>query len=104
MSEYSKIKVRNFTVGSTWNGYNLTPHDKEPYINDIDKKLLYQQVLWNHDGSRGDYPIYENPEKDLLNVDYFFDLDTLKENYDEFKTVMRINKELPVTNQKTKMI
>jgi hypothetical protein len=83
MSEYSKIKVRNFTVGSTWNGYNLTPHDKEPYINDIDKKLLYQQVLWNHDGSRGDYPIYENPE---------------------FKTVMRINKELPVTNQKTKMI
>lgn len=44
------------------------------------------------------YHIYDN-EKDSLNVDYFFDLDTLKENYDEFKTVMRINKELPVINQ-----
>ena len=66
MSEYSKIKVRNFTVGSMWDGYNLTPHDKEPYINDIDKKLLYKQILWNNDGSRGDYPIYENPEKEFV--------------------------------------
>jgi len=44
------------------------------------------------------YQIYDN-EKDLLNVDYFFDLDTLRENYDEFKSVMRIDKELPVANQ-----
>ena len=40
LSSYCDVKVRNFTVGSTWEGYNLTPHDKEPYINDIDKNIL----------------------------------------------------------------
>ena len=41
LSKYSQIKVRNFTVGNTWDGLNDSPHDKEPYLNEIDKSLLY---------------------------------------------------------------
>ena len=65
LSEQSQIKVRNFTVGSTWDGYNSTPHDNEPYINDTDKSLLYQQILWNNDGSKSDYPIYPDESKNF---------------------------------------
>jgi hypothetical protein len=39
------VKVRNFTVGQTWKGFNDTPHDDEPYINDVDKSLLYKQII-----------------------------------------------------------
>ena len=65
LSEHTKIKVRNYTVGKTWDGYNDTPHDNEPYINETDKELLYQQVLWNQDNSRGDYPIYTSEDKEF---------------------------------------
>ena len=65
LSKFSQIKFRNFTVGSTWDGYNSTPHDKEPYIDNIDKKLLYKQILVNNDGTRNDYPIYPNPIKEF---------------------------------------
>ena len=62
LSEYNDIKVRNFTVGDSWKGYSLTPHDEEKYFNETDRKLLYQQILWeNNRSSRGNYPIY--PEK-----------------------------------------
>jgi len=66
LSKHSKIKVRNFTVGNTWEGYNLIPHDNESYINDIDKSLLYEQVLWNNDGSRSNYPIYVSEDKEFV--------------------------------------
>jgi len=46
LSKYLQLKVRNFTVGKTWVGNNDTPHDNEPYINDIDKSILYKQRLW----------------------------------------------------------
>ena len=28
LSKHAEVKVRNFTVGKTWNGYNETPHNK----------------------------------------------------------------------------
>ena len=65
LTSYCDIKVRNFTVGSTWNGYNLTPHDDEPYINDIDKKILFEQILWSKERKRENFPIYSSPEKDF---------------------------------------
>jgi autotransporter strand-loop-strand O-heptosyltransferase len=65
-SKYADIKVRNFTIGNTWTGNSLTPHDNEPYITDLDKKLLYQQILWNDDNSRSDFPIYPDNSKDFL--------------------------------------
>ena len=49
LDKHADIKVRNFTVGKSWKGYNEKAHDNEHYINDIDKKLLYKQILWNSD-------------------------------------------------------
>lgn len=65
LSEHADIKVRNFTVGKTWDGYNPTPHDNEPYLNEIDKKLLYQQILWAGEGKRENYPIYWDETKEF---------------------------------------
>jgi len=66
LSKHSKIKVRNFTIGSTWEGHNLSPHDKEPYLNQIDKDILYQQILWDDEKKRSNYPIYPHPSKEFI--------------------------------------
>lgn len=66
LSKYTKLKIRNFTVGSSWDGYNETPHDNEPYINDVDKSLLYKQILYNSSGNLEDFPIYSNQEKEFF--------------------------------------
>lgn len=66
LSKQLQLKVRNFTIGKTWNGYNETPHDNEPYINEIDKSILYEQILWNNDGGRDNYKIYPLPNKEFL--------------------------------------
>jgi len=63
--KHSEIKVRNFTVGSSWEGMNDEPHNNEYYFNDIDRKLLYQQILWNNDKTRSDYKIYQDPSKEF---------------------------------------
>jgi len=65
LSKHSEIKVRNFTVGSSWKGMNDEPHNDEYYFNDIDRKLLYQQILWNNDKTRSDYKIYQDPSKEF---------------------------------------
>lgn len=66
LSKHTQIKIRNFTVGSTWVGMSPEPHNNEPYFNDIDRELLYEQVLWNTDKTRGNYKIYEDPSKDFF--------------------------------------
>ena len=65
LTKHADIKVRNFTVGDSWKSYNLTPHDGETYFNEIDKKILYQQILWEGDGKRNNYPIYPSMEKEF---------------------------------------
>ena len=65
LSKHAQIKVRNFTVGSSWKGMSSEPHNDEPYINDVDKKLLFQQVLWNNDETRSNYPMYEDSSKNF---------------------------------------
>jgi len=52
------VKFRNFTIGNSWKGYNSTPHNGEPYLNDVDKDILHQQILFGPNNSRSDYPIY----------------------------------------------
>ncbi len=54
LSKYSQIKVRNFTVGDSWDGLSDAPHDNEPYINDVDKSMLYKQILYNSEGKLSD--------------------------------------------------
>ena len=65
LSKHVDIKFRNFTVGSTWEGYNLEPHSKEPYFNSTDKKILYQQILWGENRTRSNFPIYPDASKDF---------------------------------------
>jgi len=65
LSKQLQLKVRNFTVGKTWEGHNETPHNKELYINDVDKNILYEQVLWNSKGGRDNYKIYSNSSKEF---------------------------------------
>ena len=65
LSKQLQLKVRNFTVGKTWEGHNETPHNKELYINDVDKNILYEQVLWNSEGRRDNYKIYSNLSKEF---------------------------------------
>jgi autotransporter strand-loop-strand O-heptosyltransferase len=60
LSKYVDIKVRNFTVGKTWKGFNDEPHNEEPYINDIDKTLLVEQTLKNQYHKLEEYKIYPN--------------------------------------------
>lgn len=66
LSKYADIKVRNFTIGSSWSGLSEEPHNSEPYINDIDKKLLYEQILWNSDNTRSDFKIYPDSSKEFI--------------------------------------
>ena len=46
LSELIDVKIRNFTVASTWKGMNDEPHNDEPYLQAADKKLLHQQTLY----------------------------------------------------------
>ena len=65
MSKYCDLKIRNFTVGSSWSGYSDNCHDGEPYLDELDKKILHQQILWTADDKRGDFPIYKSAEKNF---------------------------------------
>ena len=65
LSNYFSIKVRNFTIGGGWEGYNDTPHDKESYIDDLDRKLLHQQSLWDNEKKLHHHPIYSNFENNI---------------------------------------
>lgn len=65
LSNYCDVKVRNFTVGSSWNGYSDTCHDGESYLDEKDKNLLYKQVLWIADGKTQDFPIYSSEKKEF---------------------------------------
>ena len=70
LSKFIQLKVRNFTVGKSWNGVNDTPHDGEKYLDDIDKSLLYKQRCWVENGDMKDFTIYPSPEKNFShNID-----------------------------------
>ena len=66
ISKYCQIKVRNFTVGNSWKGNSETPHEGEPYLNDVDRSILYKQRLWVYDGKMEDFTIYPSDEKNFL--------------------------------------
>jgi autotransporter strand-loop-strand O-heptosyltransferase len=65
LSEHANIKVRNFTIGNSWTSYSDRPHDNETYFNKTDEKLLFQQVLWNNDRTRSNFPIYSDSSKNF---------------------------------------
>ena len=40
LSKHINLKVRNFTIGEQWEGLNNEPHNKEPYLIDLDKYII----------------------------------------------------------------
>jgi autotransporter strand-loop-strand O-heptosyltransferase len=86
LSKLIDIKVRNFTIGKNWDGYKDEAHNDEPWVNDIDKKLLIEQTLFNNDGSRSEYPLYKNYSNDFKhNVNLVLEESNHHYYYDHYK-------------------
>ena len=83
LNKYFNVKFRNFSIGNSWGGMSETAHDGEPYLNDVDKQILYQQTLWTQKPHRIDLPIYPSDDKNFkqdinlilneTNHHYFYD-------------------------------
>ncbi len=78
LDKLTPIKVRNATVGKSWNWPNNTPHDKEPYITPQMKRMLHLQTLFGVDESRNDHPIYYHKEN------FQSDIDIILEEHDHY--------------------
>ena len=76
LDKLTPVKVRNFTVGKSWNGISNNPHNKEPYITPQMKKMLHLQTLWDGYHERYDSPIYHYKN------DYISDIDIILEEHD----------------------
>jgi len=68
LSKLIDIKVRNFTVGKSWDGMNREPHNNESYIDDTSKKILCEQTLWVDQSrtQRKDHNIYSDYKNDFI--------------------------------------
>ena len=66
LSNHVELKVRNFTIGSSWQGLSNNCHDDEPYFTELDKKLLYEQILWVTNDSRDNFKIYKDESKEFF--------------------------------------
>jgi autotransporter strand-loop-strand O-heptosyltransferase len=58
LNKYHTVKVRNYTVGSSWSGISDEPHNGESYLTKEMREMLILQTLHNSDGSRSDFPIH----------------------------------------------
>jgi autotransporter strand-loop-strand O-heptosyltransferase len=58
LQKHVQVKFRNFTVGKSWSGLSDEPHNGESYLNDLDKKLLVEQTVWDDNSKLVDRPIY----------------------------------------------
>jgi len=94
LHKITPVQVRNFTVGSSWEGYNNDePHNKEYYIDDVLKTMLVDQTL-NTPNGREEFPLYRNyknegnPDIQIVlnenNHHYFYD------NYDGKKIAYNV--------------
>ena len=91
------VQVRNFTIGSSWDGYNNDePHNGEYYIDDHLKTMLVQQTLDSPSG-RKEFPLYQNYKNEgdpnihivLNETDHYYfydDYDGIKIAYNVWET------------------
>lgn len=70
LSNIYDLKIRNFTIGKSWDGYKDEPHNGEDYIDDLDKKLLVSQYLWDNNNLiyKDIYTQYPNNFKHNINL------------------------------------
>jgi spore coat polysaccharide biosynthesis protein SpsF (cytidylyltransferase family) len=61
LSKYCQIKVRNFTVGDSWDGYNENCHDGEKDITELDKEHVTSHMKRNPNKYRSHY--IETPQQ-----------------------------------------
>ena len=62
LNKLINLKVRNYTVGGSWNGYNNDePHNGEDYLDNEFKTMLVEQSLWKPDGTEkfDEFPLYQ---------------------------------------------
>lgn len=103
LSNLVKLRVRNFTVGKTWNGLGekidgkFDPHKNEDYLSEYQRNLIGIQTLYCHPNAVGryganlkDYEVYDGyntfDDNDKIidivlnttNHQYFFNLDKYK--------------------------
>ena len=60
LSNKYPLKIRNFTVPQYWRGIVDEPFNEEPYITDLDKKLISTQTTFSDDKDLHDTEIYKN--------------------------------------------
>jgi hypothetical protein len=82
LSKLIPVKVRNFTIGKSWEGFNDEPHNGEPYIDDLDNKTIGEFIqlikqnkdidnVWKH--LYNQYIDMENiPQNKKLRINYCF--------------------------------
>lgn len=64
LDKLNDVQVRNFTIGSSWQGYNNDePHNGEYYIDDQLKTMLVEQTLDTPNG-REEFPLYSSYKRD----------------------------------------
>lgn len=59
LSQYHDLKIRNFTIGKNWQGWekiNENPHGDD--VSELDKKLIGLQSLWNPLNQLEDHEVY----------------------------------------------
>lgn len=75
------VKVRNFTVGSKWNGYvNDEVHDGEYYMDDQLRTMLTDQTLYTSEGKK-DFPLYQKYNRNLGDEDVHIVLNETNHHY-----------------------
>jgi autotransporter strand-loop-strand O-heptosyltransferase len=94
LHKITPVQVRNFTIGSSWEGYNNDePHNKEYYIDDVLKQMLVEQTL-NTENDRAEFPLYTkyknegNPDVHIVlnETDHYYFYD----NYDGKKIAYNV--------------
>ena len=58
LNKLTPLKIRNFSVGQTWEGISDTPHDDEPYITDDLKSMLSEQTTLTDENEPQEWSIY----------------------------------------------
>lgn len=58
LTRYHNVKIRNFTVGPNWKGLGAEEDCHGIDVDDLDKKMIILQSLWDANGSMQDYPLY----------------------------------------------
>ena len=83
LNKFTPIKIRNYTVGDSWNGMVAKPHEDEPYMTDELRNMLSEQTLVNENIEHLDHTMYNYDKSFIPNINivlvsekhkYFYDI------------------------------